>query len=175
MTPPEKLIERCAVELWRHLSISLYGHVTKRAWAELALVEQLKYVRAVHVVLNEAGHDLDGTRDGVPKFHALNGEAVPEKFMKDDTVHFQEKVRSVQPKLTARQSRILRRLTQKPDGADINYVSETLPNGHPYLAKASARDGLTRLSRKGLCELIASKPTVYRITQRGLNALKEAS
>ncbi|MGN7715123.1 hypothetical protein [Agrobacterium radiobacter] len=175
MTSAEKLIERCAVELWRHHNINLYGHVTKRAWADLAVVEQLKYVRAVHVVLNEAGHDLDGTRDGVPKVHTMNGEAVPEKFMNDDTVRVQEKVGSVQSKLSARQSRILRRLAQKPDGAGINYVSEALPNGHPYLAKASARDGLTRLSRKGLCELVASKPTVYRITERGLNAIREAS
>ncbi|ASV84834.1 hypothetical protein CES85_5638 [Ochrobactrum quorumnocens] len=132
-------------------------------------------MRAVHVVLNEAGHDPNGKWDGVATFDALNDEALPEKFMKNDTVRLQEKVGSVQPKLTARQSRILRRLAQKPDGADINYVSEALPNGHPYLAKASARDGLTRLSRKGLCELIASKPTIYRITERGLNALREAS
>ncbi|MES4992446.1 hypothetical protein ACTJJ7_12405 [Phyllobacterium sp. 22229] len=174
MSSSEKLIERCTVELWRHHSKSRYGYETKRSWTELAVVEQLKYVRAVSVVLNEAERDPNGRRDGVPTFDALDDGALTKNFM-NDTVRLQETVGSGQPKLTARQSRILRRLEQKPDGADLNYVSKTLPNGHPYLVKASARDGLARLSPKGLCELTASKPTVYRITERGLNALREAS
>ncbi len=164
MSSYEKLLERCAIRLWHYHSTSRYGHPPKRAWDDLALVEKHRYLRAVEVILEEASAEnheaVHVTRPDAPTHVADHVNGLPDR--KPSTI-----------KLTDRQARVLQRLADVPDGAGVGYVSQVLFNGHPYLAKASARDCLKRLSIKGLCEIVSVRPLKYRISERGAQLLAE--
>jgi len=169
MSSHEKLIERCAIRLWRYHSTSRYGHPPKRSWDDLALVEKLIYRRAAEVVMEEACSELSEISRGFDHVnHACESSSGTERrtFVSDRPT-------TTYVKLTAREYGVLQRLAEKPEGANVSFVSQVFLNRHPYLAKASARDCLKRLCIKGLCEAVTTRPLKYCISERGTATLEE--
>lgn len=172
----ESLIEKCAERLWKFQNKSSYDHA-KRRWSNLTLIEKQIYRNTAEVALSTFAEELcvstsqQSSVQVAAKSFEVSGrnKDIPLTPIAKASATSQENHRN--PSL--RELKVLRRLSEMPQGANTKFISKVIELSHPYLTMASTRGALTRLARKGLCEVISSSPLIYRITAQGIDALRK--